>query len=332
MGGMKLLILGGTAFLGRTVAADAVARGHSVTCAARGSTSLPPDGCAFVRIDRDLPGSLDALAADRWDAVVDVSRQPGQVRRAVSVLEPATASYVFVSTASVYPDWTLDVIDETTPTLEPLEADEASIEQYGEGKVACENAVLDAFGLSRAAILRAGLIGGPGDRSGRSGYWPWRFAHPSGPDVLVPDADDQVSQLIDVRDLAAWIVTVCENRVSGLYVADGPATTLGEALTAAMSAAVTSVQTVPVAEEWLLAHEVAPWMGPRSLPLWLGNRADRARFDTSAATHAGLVCRLLVDTFLGALEYEEERPGPRPQGAGLSDDDERALLASWASR
>jgi nucleoside-diphosphate-sugar epimerase len=332
MGGMKLLILGGTAFLGRTIATDALARGHAVTCAARGSTSLPPAGCQFVQIDRELPGSLDVLAADHWDAVVDVSRQPGQVRRAVRALEPATASYVFVSTASVYPDWTLDVIDETTPTLEPLGADEASIEQYGEGKVACENAVLDAFGLSRAGILRVGLIGGPGDRSGRSGYWPWRFAHPSGPDVLVPDADDQVSQLIDVRDLAAWIVTVCENRVSGLYVVDGPATTLGEALTAAMSAAVTSVQTVPVAEAWLLAHEVAPWMGPRSLPLWLGNRADRARFDTSAATHAGLVCRPLADTFLGALGYEEERPGPRPQGAGLSDDDERALLAVWASR
>lgn len=332
MGGMKILILGGTAFLGRAVATEAAARGHDVTCAARGTTSLAPQGCRFVRIDRDLPTSLDDLAAEQWDAVVDVSRQPGQVRRAVRALEPVTASYVFVSTASVYPDWTLDVIDETTSTVMALESDEASVEQYGEGKVACENAVLDAFGPSRAAILRAGLIGGPGDRSGRSGYWPWRFAHPSGPDVLVPDADDQISQLIDVRDLAAWMVTVCENRVSGVYVVDGPATTLGEALTAAMSAAITSVQTVPVAEEWLLAHDVSPWMGSRSLPLWLGDRNERARFDTSAATRAGLTCRPLVATFLGALDDEEERPGPRPRGAGLSDGDERDLLTAWASR
>jgi hypothetical protein len=99
-----------------------------------------------------------------------------------------------------------------------------------------------------------------------------------------------------------------------------------------MSAATTSVQTVPVAEDWLLAHEVAPWMGPRSLPLWLGDRNERARFDTSAATSAGLTCRPLVETFLGALDHEENRAGPRPQGAGLSDDDERALLAAWASR
>ena len=332
MGGMKILILGGTAFLGRAVATGASARGHDVTCAARGTTSLPPESCRFVRVDRELADSVDALAEERWDVVVDVSRQPGQVRRAVRALEPVADSYVFVSTASVYPDWTLDVIDESTPTMSPLEADEASIEQYGPGKVACENAVLDAFGPSRAAVLRAGLIGGPGDRSGRSGYWPWRFAHPSGPDVLVPDADDQVSQLVDVRDLAAWMVTVCENRVAGTYVVDGPATTLGEALTAAMSAAVTSVPTVPVAEDWLLGQEVSPWMGARSLPLWLGDRNERARFDTTAATRAGLTCRPLVETFLGALEFEEQRPGPHPQGAGLADDEERALLAAWVSR
>lgn len=332
MGGMKILILGGTAFLGRTVSATALARGHDVTCAARGTTALPPDGAYFAMIDRDLPDSLDGLAAERWDAVVDVSRQPGQLRRAVRALEPVTGSYVFVSTASVYPDWTLDVIDESTPTLGPLEGDEASMEQYGMGKIACENAVLDAFGPERSAILRAGLIGGPGDRSGRSGYWPWRFAHPSGPEVLVPDVADQVSQLIDVRDLAAWMVTVCEDRVAGTYVVDGPATTLGHALAAAMAAAATSVPTLPVAEEWLLAQGVTPWMGPRSLPLWLGDPNDRARFDTTAATRAGLTCRPLVETFEGALHYEANRAGPHPQGAGLSDDQERALLAAWASR
>lgn len=332
MGGMKLLILGGTRFLGRTVATLAAQRGHDVTCAARGSSDLPPDECRFVRIDRDLPDELDALAAERWDAVVDVARQPGQVRRAARSLEPSASAYVFVSTASVYPDWSLEVIDESTPTVVATEEDTVGVELYGEGKVACENAVLETFGPDRTTLVRAGLIGGPGDSSGRSGYWPWRFAHPSGPDVLVPDAYEQISQLVDVRDLAAWLVRVCEEKIAGTYLADGPATTLGEALDQARAAAGSSAVPTRVAEPWLLSHDVTPWMGPRSLPLWLGDETMRARFDTRAAVRAGLTCRPLEETFAAALAYEESRAGAWPRGVGLSDEDERALLAAWVAQ
>ncbi len=332
MGKMKLLILGGTRFLGRTVATLAAERGHDVTCAARGLTALPPDSCRFVRLDRDLDGAVDDLARERWDAVVDVARQPGQVRRAVRALEPVTDAYVFVSTASVYPDWTLDVIDESTPTVEATEQDTVGVELYGEGKVACEHAVLEAFGPSRTTLVRAGLIGGPGDASGRSGYWPWRFAHPTGARVLVPDAYEQISQLIDVRDLASWLVTVCEQRVAGTFLADGPATSLGDALTQAAAAAGASVDGERASEEWLLAHDVHAWMGPRSLPLWLGDPTMRARFDTSTAVQAGLACRPLRETFEAALEYELTRSEPWPRGAGLSDADETSLLAELTGR
>lgn len=327
MGGMKLLILGGTRFLGRTVATLAAERGHEVTCAARGSVARPPDACRFVRLDRDLDGAMEVVAGERWDAVVDVARQPGQVRRAVQALEPVSAAYVFVSTASVYPDWTLEAIDESTPTVGPAEEDTVGVELYGEGKVACENAVLAAFGRDRTTLVRAGLIGGPGDSSGRSGYWPWRFAHPTGPRVLVPDTYGQVSQLVDVRDLASWLVTVCEERVAGTFLADGPATTLGDALAQAAAAAGSTVDVARASDEWLQAHGVQAWMGQRSLPLWLGDPTLRARFDTSAAVRAGLVCRPLQETFEAALEYELTRADPWPRGAGLSDADEAALLA-----
>lgn len=329
MGQVRILILGGTVFLGRTVATIAAARGHQVTCAARGTAAPAPDECRFVALDRDRADGLDPVTGRRWDAVVDVARQPGQVSRAVKALAPTAASYVFVSTASVYPDWTVPVITETTPTVEPLQGDEADIAQFAEGKVACERSVLSVFGPSRATIVRAGLIGGPGDRSGRSGYWPWRFAHPSGPEVLVPAADDQISQLIDVRDLAAWIVGVCEERIAGIFLADGPVTTLGETLAAAQKAVGADIPSVPVPEEWLLSHDVSPWMGPRSLPLWFGDRTQVARFDTSAAARAGLRCRPLTETFAAALDYGAMMHAGGRCVAGLSDEDERALMAAW---
>ena len=195
---MKLLVLGGTAWVGHTVAATALAAGHHVKCLARGVDV--PDGTVLVHADRDRDDALASVAAEHWDAVIDVARQPGHVRRAVRDREPMVERYVFVSSGNVYASQKEIGQNEDALRLDPLNADVmASMEDYGAAKVACENAVLAGFGSSRTVIARAGLIGGPGDLSGRSGYWPWRFAHPSGGDgaVLVPDAPELPTAIIE---------------------------------------------------------------------------------------------------------------------------------------
>lgn len=155
--------------------------------------------------NRDQPKAYDRVAAEPWDVVVDVSGQPGQVRAATAALIARTGFFVFISTGNVYADHSIPGQDETAPLLLPLAVDVMkSRESYGEAKVACERHVLDAFSPDRTLIVRAGLIGGPGDTSDRTGYWPLRFARPAAPDgsVLVPDAPGECIQVVDVRDLA----------------------------------------------------------------------------------------------------------------------------------
>jgi nucleoside-diphosphate-sugar epimerase len=318
---VDLLVLGGTAFLGRAIAAEAVARGHEVTCLARGSNPVA-EGVTFVRADRDEPGGLAAVAGRRWDSAVDVSRQPGQVRRAVAQL--VTGHWVFVSTANVYREAAALERGEDSPILDPLVADVmASMTDYGAAKVACEQAVRDSG--APGAIVRAGLIGGPGDVSGRSGYWPWRFANPVGARVIVPDDPDLPCALIDVRDLAAWIVTLAERRVDGTFNATGPTTPLAEVLRVA--AVGSTAVALPVPPARLTELGVESWMGPRSLPLWIDDPQARgfATLDTTRARAAGLATRPLADTFADLIGYESAREVPRQ--AGLTDDEERRLQA-----
>jgi len=321
---MRILVLGGTAWLGGAIAAEAVARGHEVACLARGESGGVPDGARLIRADRDRPGAY-ADAGGRWDAVLDVARHPGHVRGAVAALD--ADRYLFVSTGNVYADTATLHGDETLPLLPPLEGDRMpSMEQYGSAKVACEAAVLDAFG-DRALIARAGLIGGPGDTSGRSGYWPWRFAHPAADAVLVPDAPQRSTELIDVRDLAAWLVRCAEDGTAGVLNAVGPEVPLHEHLAAAHRVAGTAAPVAAAPEAWLAEQGVAEWAGPRSLPLWLAD-PDWQGFTSRSgarARAAGLTHRPLDETLRDVLAWEETRP-EHPHGAGLADDDERALL------
>lgn len=223
---MKLLLLGGTRFLGRAIAVEALARGMEVTCLARG-TSAPPDGVTFVRADRNDDIALSPVSQQHWDAVIDVSMQPGQVRRAVRDL--STDHVVIISTSSVYATGDRLEQDEDAPILAALDGDiMTDMSTYGPAKVACEEAVRASTVTS--TIIRSGLIGGPGDTSGRSGYYPWRFAHPTGEDVLVPDDPDFPCALIDVDDLAAWAVTAAQNRIAGTFNATGPTTPLANVL------------------------------------------------------------------------------------------------------
>ncbi len=324
-----MLVLGGTAWLGRNIVSAAAAAGHEVTALARGEAGQPPDGVRFVVADRERADAFADVAGEDWDAVIDVSRQPGQVRRAVAELGERSAHWVFVSSASVYADSTTIGTDESAELLPALEGDVMeTMETYGSAKVACERHVLGGIGADRSLIARVSLIGGPGDWSGRTGYWPRRFARPSNPEgrVLVPDAPDVPVQVLDVRDLAAWLLRAAERGGAGIANAGGETHTLGEHLEAVRGVTGFTGSWEVAGEDWLAAHDVEPWSGPRSLPLWLPAEAMALNaHDVSRAESLGLRTRPLAETLADTLAWELAEPGERR--AGLSDDDERALLA-----
>ncbi|MEC5184374.1 2'-hydroxyisoflavone reductase [Cryobacterium sp. MP_3.1] len=333
---MRFLILGGTAWLGSTIATTAMHHGHKVTCLARGESGNAPAGIRFVRGDRDQAGAYAEVAAEDWDVVVDVSRQPGQVTSAVAALGARAASYTFVSSGNVYADTAVPGQDESAERVGAQGGDVMeSMETYGEAKVACEDRLLAGFGADRSLIVRSGLIGGPGDVSDRSGYWPLRFSEPAGADgsVLVPDVPGLLVQVIDVRDLAEWIVDAAEDRTAGVFNATGETVSLAEHLAVARRVAGHTGPVVGADARWLLDHEVGPWSGPRSLPLWLP-LPDYAGFnarDSGAARAAGLVTRPLAETLADTLRWERLRVPQGPRRAGLSDADEVALLAARAA-
>ncbi|RFA12828.1 hypothetical protein B7R22_14865 [Subtercola boreus] len=331
--GMKILVLGGTAWLGHEVTKTLLAQRHDVTCVARGSDV--PEGARLVNIDRDVDDALQPLTEHSWDAVVDVARQPGHVRRAARDFASVAERYIFVSTGNVYASQDQIGADEGAPLHQPLLADTFSApEEYGAAKVACEMAVLAAFGPDRSVIARAGLIGGPGDHTQRTTYWPWRFAHPAREEsVLTPDAPDLPVSVVDVRDLAQWLVLCIDRGVSGTYNAMGPAVPFPEHLAAARHAARSSASAVRVPEQWLQDHSVAEWGGPRSMPLWL---ADRSWYgfngrSNARAVAAGLSLRPLEETLRDGLEWRESEPIEEWK-AGLEDAVEESLLEDFRSR
>jgi nucleoside-diphosphate-sugar epimerase len=326
---MSFLILGGTAWLGREVVAAALARDPEVTVLARGESGPLPEGVSAVRADRSDATAYDEVADRDWDAVIDVARQPSHVRGAVAALSERAASWVFVSSASVYAAHDEPGADERAALLPAHDADDEAQETYGERKVACERIVLDGLG-DRALVARSGLIAGPGDHTDRTGYWPLRFAHPATADGAVLAPDSTVStQVIDVRDLAAWLVHAAEQRAGGVANAAGPVIPLPDHLAAARQVAGHRDEVVWVAPEWLEEQHVEAWAGERSLPLWLPvpEYAGFMARSTAVAQRLGLQCRPLEQTLADVLEWEVRQGPGRPRKAGLSPTDEAALIA-----
>jgi 2'-hydroxyisoflavone reductase len=320
---MRLLVLGGTLFLSRAVAADAVARGHDVTCAARGKSGSVPEGARHVHLDRTDP-DWSQLEGD-WDAVVDVARTPSWVASALDHL--AESHWTFVSTISVYADHSLPGgSPQTLPLLPPVtdDVDQDSAEAYGSAKVACEQ---DVQARAREAlVIRPGLIIGPGDPSGRFTYWPHRLAE--GGEVLAPESPDRDTQAIDVRDLAAWIVTSAENHLTGVYDATSRVQRLGDLVDEVARAVRGEATVVWAPAEFLLERDVTYWSGPRSLPLWLPDDArGMTSHDVSAAFEAGLTTRPVGETAVDTLEWLRATPGA--PCTGLSRAEEQDLLDDW---
>lgn len=328
---MRLLVLGGTAFLSHAVAAEAVRRGHEVTCAARGVSGSPPEAATLVRVDRADQDGLRPLAGRKFDAVVDVELQsPTRVRRALDALAGSVGHWTFVSTASVYADNA--VVGQrcgTAALLKPAPdgADETDRELYGPLKVSCEQAVQEVVG-GRAFVCRPGLIVGPGDRSDRFGYWPGRLHR--GGRVLVPGDPTDPVQYVDVRDLARWIVYAAEQRLVATLDAICPPLTWGELVTEIRDAVGGNPELVWVPSSHLAAWNVPPWAGPESLPMWLppGHDGFMAR-DVSESLAAGLRIRPVADTARASLAWETELGSGRERGAGLSAEREAELVAAY---
>ena len=324
---MRLLVLGGTKFLGRAAVEEALARGHEVTLFNRGETNaeLFPEA-EKLRGDRD--GDLSALEGREWDAVVDPSGYvPRVVEASASLLAGSVGHYVFVSSGSVYAEPYAPGYDETAPTVELEDpASEEVLRDYGALKAACEDVVRETFPASFTNV-RAGLIVGPHDGSGRFTYWPLRAS--LGGDVLTPAPSRQLTQFVDVRDLGAFMVSACERQLSGTFNASGEPIAMASVLEACGVS-----DPVWVDEDFLLEQGVGPWM---EMPLWIPREESAfLQMSVAKAVTAGLSFRPVEETARDTLAWAQaagaELVTETPYGtAGLDPAREAELLAAWRS-
>jgi 2'-hydroxyisoflavone reductase len=318
---MRLLVLGGTRFLGRALVESALTRGHEPTLFNRGQTNpeLFPE-VEQIRGDRTV--DLSPLEGREWDAVLDVATfLPRVVRRSVEALDGRVGRYVYVSSISAYADQSTPPV-EGAPVAELDDRDAEDVEHYGALKAACELIVEDAFG-DRALVVRPGLIVGPHDPTDRFTYWPRRVAE--GGRVLAPAPPEQPVQFIDVRDLADWIVEATERRLDGVYNATGETISFEQLLDECRGVS-GDAEIVWVPSERLVAAGVGEWM---ELPLWIvtPEYAATHRTDVSKAKRAGLRFRPLAKTISDTLAWDAAREIPRAEGVGLTPEREQELLA-----
>jgi len=328
---LKILVLGGTAWLGRQICREALDRGHEVWCLARGESGPPPEGATVIHADRRVESAYDGVRDRDWDGVVDVAWQPRVVRSALTALRERAGQWIYVSSVSVYASHAIRGAHETAELLAPTEMDEVGLDGYGAAKVACEAACRSSGG-SNVLIVRSGLIGGPGDSSDRAGYWVARAARDQLAPMLVPDSPGGVTQVIDFRDLATWLIDCVEAQTVGVYDAVGEMIALEEWIELSRRIGGHTGPVVRASDDWLSAEGVEEFMGPGSLPLWIAD-PDWQGFcarSGGAAVNAGLARRPAGETLTDTLEWERELGLGRVRKAGLSAEQEADLLERLA--
>jgi nucleoside-diphosphate-sugar epimerase len=315
----RVLILGGTAWLGRELVRAALTDGDEVTCLARGESGDAPSGAELVRADRSLPDAYAAVADREWDRVIELSWDHDFATGALAALVERAAHWTLISTISVYASNSTVGADETDPVVAPDD-----LEDYGQAKVAVELATTTAVG-DRLLIVRPGLIAGPGDPSDRFGYWVARMAFAGSEPVLSMHAEGRTAQVIDVRDLAEFAARSTD---TGILNAVGDSRALGDALGRARRIAGFTGDLLEADDDWLVERDVHYWAGPRSLPLWLPPEdAPMTTRSNAAYRAAGGTLRDLDETLRDVLTDERARGLDRARRAGLSRPEEIELLA-----
>lgn len=336
---LKILVLGGTAFLGPSVIHEARARGHEITLFNRGRTNADmfPD---LERLVGDRDGQLEALKGRKWDVCLDNSGYiPRMVADSAGLLAPNIGQYIFISSISVYADFSKPGLNEKSPVAVLTDEQVAAAktqkditgENYGALKALCEQAAEKAC-PGRTCVIRPGLIVGPMDRTDRFTYWPVRVAR--GGEVLAPGAPGDVTQVIDVRDLAEFVVRCIEQKTMGVFNATSAPgeLTMGELLDSCRRVSGSDATFTWADAAWLEKKEVAAWS---DMPVWVpleGSEAGHPFIDVSRAIEAGLRYRPISETVRGTLDWWATVPQERkdaPMKAGITAEREKELLAAW---
>lgn len=339
---LRILILGGTGFIGPSQVDYAVSRGHAVTLFNRGRTNpgLFPT-VEKLQGDRNEPDGYAALMGDReWDVVIDnPTTYPHWVRGAADALAGRIKQYMFVSTISVFSDYSTVGIAEDGPLHEPGDPEARAMtpsgpSSYGPLKVRSELTALERFGADATTIVRPGLIVGPGDLSDRFSYWPVRIDR--GGEIMAPGTPDDPTQYVDARDLSEWMIRLAEQRRMGMFNATGPstATTMAELLYGIKAVTTSNARFTWVDADFLETHQVAGW---REMPVWLpprGRTAGFMRIDCTKAWESGLTFRPLAETARATLEWYHTRPAEQQERAraGIAPAKEAAVLKAWHER
>jgi 2'-hydroxyisoflavone reductase len=336
---LKILILGGTAFLGPALVNVARSRGHEITLFNRGKTNkdLYPD---LVKLRGDRDGDLTALETGTWDVCLDTSGYiPHMVKASTELLKGRVDQYIFISSISVYADFKEKGLNEKSAVgvitdeeiATALTMKDITGLNYGPLKALCEQAASAAFG-NKACNIRPGLIVGPRDRSDRFTYWPVRIA--KGGEVMVPDKPEIPTQVIDVRDLAEFIVACCEKDINGVFNATSPPEelTMGELFDTCKSVSGSDATFTWVDPAFLEENEIAAWS---DMPVWVpldGDDAGHPYVNIDRALKEGLTFRPISETVRGTLDWwntvSQERKD-KDMRSGITAEREAELLAKW---
>jgi len=330
---MRILVLGGTIFVGRHIVESALQKGHEITLFNRNKHN-PHIFPEVEKIVGNRDGELESLNGRTWDAVIDTCGYvPRIVKQSTKLLKDKTNRYVFISTVSVYKDYKENKLAESYPlaTVEDKTLEKINGHTYGPLKALCERVVQEDY-KADSLIIRPGLISGPYDPTNRFSYWPFRIG--MGGRIIAPGNPETNIQFIDVRDLADWIILMIEWNNSGIYNATGPnyELTMQKFLSIGSEVINNDVEYVWINDKFLLEHGVEPWT---DIPLWIPYSNELKgihNISLSKALDSGLKIRSIQETFTDTLKWVKENSvDPSESFKGILSTENR-ILDLWSNK